>query len=221
MPRPFIWRPVLSEIIYGAGGHGRELAFQLIEHGRPVVAHVDDFHSDRLERDIPVLSYRDALRRYPSATWHIAIGDIPVREKLLAKVRADGLAVGGFASAQSIIAPSAVIAESAQIFGNCVVSDSCRLADDVIVNFGCVLSHDAHIERGSIICPRVAVAGNVRIGKGVWLGVGCTVSNGSPTNPLIIEDGAYIGAGACIISNIARNKVVYGVPGRMIREQQS
>lgn len=210
----------MSEVIYGAGGHGRELAFQLVEQGRSIVAHIDDFRFDRLERGIPVLSYRDAVRRYPSATWHVAIGNIPAREKLLAKLRADGLAVGGFVSAHSIIAPSAAIAESVQIFGNCVVSDSCRLANDVIVNFGCVISHDVQIDSGSIVCPGVAVAGNVRIGKNVWLGVGCTVSSGSPAKPLVIEDGAYIGAGACIISDIARDKVVYGVPGRVIREQQ-
>jgi sugar O-acyltransferase (sialic acid O-acetyltransferase NeuD family) len=204
----------VSEVIYGAGGHGRELAFQLREIGRPVVAFIDDFNSDRTEQQTPVLSYRDAARLHPQATWHVAIGNISVREALLAKLRSEGLHVGGILGKHTIIAPTAVIDPTAQIFGHNVISDSCRIANDVIVNFGCTISHDVHIGSGSIVCPKVAVAGNVRIGKKVWLGVGCTIINGSVEKPVFIGDGSYVGAGACVIRDVLPDAVVYGVPAK-------
>lgn len=202
------------EVIYGAGGHARELAFQLYEVERPVGAFIDDFKSNRTVQEIPVLDYDHAARLYPLATWHVAIGNIPARRGLLKKIRDSGLKVGGFLSQRTIVAPTAHIESSAQVFGQCVVSDSCRIADDVIINFGCTVSHDAHIGPRSIICPGVTIAGNVKIGSDVWLGVGCTVINGTPDKPLVIEDGAYVGAGACIVRDVCSNAIVYGVPAK-------
>ncbi len=210
----------MTEVVYGAGGHGRELAFQLKEQKRCVDAFVDDFQFDRIEQGVPVFNYQDAVTRLSASAWHIAIGDITARNLLLLKVRNAGITIGGFISPHTIVAPSAQIGSSTQIFGQSVVSDSCFLAEDIIVNFGCTVSHDVHIDTGSILCPRVSIAGNVRIGKNVWLGVGCTVSNGSPGKPLVIEDGAYIGAGACVIGDVTANTVVYGIPAKRIRDRK-
>ncbi len=204
----------MSDIIYGAGGHGRELAFQLGQISRPVACFIDDFSNARVERDIPVFSYPDARHLHHDATWHVAIGDIPVRNKLLEKLRNDGIKVGGFQSSATIAAPSAHIEPTAQVFGLSVISDGCLIGHDVIVNFGCIISHDVGVGRGSIICPRVAIAGNVQIGSNVWLGVGCTIINGSRDRPITIGNGAYVGAGSCVISDVAENALVYGVPAK-------
>ena len=211
--------PVQQAVIYGAGGHARELLFQLSQANVPVVSLVDDFQPNRIVQHIPVLDFADALSRHGRAAWHVAIGDIPAREKILDKLRSAGLILGGFVSRDSMIAPSAVIADTVQIFAGTVVSDACEIGANVILNFGCIVSHNVRIGEGSIVAPRAAIAGNVEIAEQVWIGVGATVKNGTSDNPLRIGRRAVIGAGACVVSDVAPDSTVIGVPARPIGDR--
>ncbi len=211
--------PVQQAVIYGAGGHARELLFQLLEANVPVVALVDDFQPNRSVHRIPVRDFADALSRHGHAAWHVAIGDIPAREKILQKLRSAGVVLGGFVSRNSIIAPSSAIADSVQIFAGTVVSDACEIGANVILNFGCIVSHNVKIGGSSIVAPRAAIAGNVEIAEQVWIGVGATVKNGTSSNPLRIGRRAVIGAGACVVGDVGPDTTVIGVPARPIGDQ--
>ena len=206
-------------VIYGAGGHARELLFQLMEANVPVVSLVDDFQPNRSIHHIPVRDFADALNRHRDAAWHVAIGDIPAREKILNKLSSAGVVMGGFVSRNSIIAPSAVIAETVQIFAGTVVSDACEIRANVILNFSCTVSHNVKIGESSIVAPRAAIAGNVEIAEQVWIGVGATVKNGTSSNPLRIGRRAVIGAGACVVRDVAPDTTVVGVPARPVRDR--
>jgi sugar O-acyltransferase (sialic acid O-acetyltransferase NeuD family) len=204
-------------VIYGAGGHARELAFQLVQKGEVIAALVDDLGPGRHLQNVPVLKFEDAFRLNPSAIWHVAIGDMAARSRILRKLGELGIKVGGFISDRALIAPSSSVEPSAQIFGNSVVSDEASIGNNVIINFGCVISHNVHIGENSVIAPRVAIGGNVEIGRLVWIGIGAIISNGQPDGPLRIGDGAVIGAGACVIKDVEAGMVVVGVPARAIR----
>lgn len=206
-------------VIYGAGGHARELLFQLqAEHGMSsVAAMVDDLVPDRTVHGIEVIDFHRALAWYSRYHWHIAIGDIPIRVRLLAKIRDHGIEAGTFISSRAIVAPSAKILPSSQIFAGSVISDNCEISENVIVNFHCVISHDVKIGANSTIAPRAAIAGNVAVGDNVWIGVGASISNGRAGEPLIIGDRVVVGAGACVVGNIPPDQTVAGVPARAIR----
>lgn len=203
-------------VIYGAGGHARELLFQLREAGIAVQTLIDDFRAGRVVHQIPVLKFDEALERHRDAIWHVAIGDILARKALLAKLRNLDVKIGGFVSGATIVAPSATIARSSQIFASSVISDECVIGDDVIINFGCVISHNVRIGANSIIAPCVAIAGSVEIGDDVWVGIGSTIKNGTPGRPLRIGNRAIIGAGACVIHDVEPAITVVGVPARPI-----
>jgi sugar O-acyltransferase (sialic acid O-acetyltransferase NeuD family) len=205
-----------SAVIYGAGGHARELCFQLREQGIRVDAFVDDLNPNCIVRSVAVLSFEAALDRFPDSLWHVAIGDIAVRTRILSRVTEAKLTVGGFTSKNVLVAPSAKIAPTAQIFSGCVVSDGCYIGDHVIINFNCSVSHDVKIENETILSPRVTIAGNVSIGRRVFMGVGAVVMNGGPLEPIRVGDNAIIGAGACVIGDVASSTTVVGVPARKI-----
>ena len=135
-------------IIYGAGGHARELCFQLCEQGVRVEAFVDDLNPNCVVRGTAVLSFEEALDRFPDSLWHVAIGDIAARARILARVTEAKLTVGGFISKNILVSPYAQIAPTAQIFSGCVVSDGCYIGDHVIINFNCSVSHDVKILLG-------------------------------------------------------------------------
>jgi sugar O-acyltransferase (sialic acid O-acetyltransferase NeuD family) len=209
-------------VIYGAGGHARELLFQLQkEHGASsVVALVDDFEPDRVVHGISILNYEQAAARYGSCLWFIAIGDILARADLLSKIRRDGIKTGTFISSKSLVAASAKIQPPTQIFAGTIVSDNCELAENVIVNFNCVISHDVKIGANSTLAPGAAIAGHVAVGKEVWVGVGASITNGTAGKPLIIGDRATIGAGACVTNDVPSGQIVIGVPARPIERRQ-
>lgn len=203
----------MSEVIYGAGGHARELAFQLEAQGRQVLAFIDDFDHGRKLGRVPVMTFSEA-QRFKNETWHMAIGNIAARRKLLAKMESAGLSIGGFISDRAIIAPTATIHPTAQVFGGAVVSDSCEIHQNAIVSFGAVLEHDVCIGANSFICPNCSIAGGVIVGSGVWVGIGSTIRESSKDRPIKIGDNSLIGAASCVLDSIPENTVAYGVPAK-------
>ena len=67
---------------------------------------------------------------------------------------------------------------------------------------------------GVHIGPQSAIAGNVKIEEGSFLGVGCKV-----IPEIRIGSHSVIGAGAVVIENIPNNSVAVGVPAK-IRESR-
>ena len=201
-------------IIYGAGGHARELQFQMQMEGVPTLAFVDDFRSGFEIEGIPVLFRDDAVARFPGARWLIAIGDNAGRKDILAALREIGLPTGSFISSRALVSPSASISGVTQLFANSVVSAGVSLEDNVIVNFGSVLHHDVSVGANSFIASGVTIAGNVRVGSGAWLGVGCTIINGASEHPLNIGNNVVVGAQACVVRDVGDHEIVVGVPAK-------
>jgi sugar O-acyltransferase (sialic acid O-acetyltransferase NeuD family) len=201
-------------VIYGAGGHARELLFQLqAEHGASsVVAIVDDFEPDRTVCGLSTLGYEQAAARYRDCLWFVAVGDNPARTRLLEKIKAEGIELGRFVSSRAFVAPGAKIHPATQVFAGSVISDNCELSENVLVNFNCVVSHDVKIGANSLLAACTAIAGHVTVGEGVWIGVGARISNGKRGRPLTIGDRAVVGAGACVIADVPSGRTVVGVP---------
>lgn len=202
-------------VIYGSGGHARELAFQMERDKITVLAFADDQSNNRLLNGVSVLSREQALMQFPGVQWMVGIGSPAIRSRILTEIGAVA-SLGSYISSASIIAGTSKIGDLAQIFANSIVSDGCRIGRNVIVNFGCVISHDVEIGENTTICPNVAIAGNVVVGNDVWVGIGTTFKNGTPNDPILIGDGALIGAGSVVTKSIASKSVVAGVPAREI-----
>ena len=62
-------------MIYGAGGHARELRAQLELEGHEVVAFIDDFNHDRSIDGTPVIKLTDPIADTKSIKWLIGIGE--------------------------------------------------------------------------------------------------------------------------------------------------
>jgi len=201
-------------IIYGAGGHARELLFQLTLDGITVAALVDDFNHGFVLENMPVLPFHEARSKVPNGNWYVAIGSIPHRKVIHEKLRDLGLTVGSFLSSRALISPTASIGSAAQVFANTVISSGVTISDNVIVNFGSVVSHDVAIGANSFIAPNVTIGGHVDIGDDVWLGAGAIVRNGAPGNRLRIGNDVTVGAAACVVSDVADHSTVIGVPAK-------
>ncbi|NTA39813.1 acetyltransferase [Agrobacterium salinitolerans] len=207
-------------IIYGAGGHARELRDELIRCGYIVTAFVDDFNYDRTLEGVDVISFDRALQNHKTAIWFIAIGAPSARCAIAAKLERNDVALGTFISNHAIISPSAIIKQGAQIFSRSVISSNVVVGRSSIVNFGCIISHDVDLDDFVTISPGVNIAGNVKVFHGAFIGVAASIKNGRNDKKILIGRESTVGAGACIIRDVPEKSVVVGIPGRSLESMK-
>ena len=82
------------------------------------------------------------------------------------------------------------------------------------INLACTIGHDVVAGDFLTLTPGVHISGSVRFGDRVYVGTGATFVNGTEDKPLIIGDDAVIGAGACVVKDVAAGTTVVGVPAR-------
>jgi len=201
--------------IVGAGGFGREVAWLASDiWGNNIVIRFVVDHPDYLTgavNGIPV-ELLSSLRSGKDSSYVVAIGEPSLRSKLASKMRDAGF------QAQTLIHPGTHMSERVELeegvliaAGNILTTDI-KLARHVHVNLACTIGHDVTIGEFSTLSPGVHVSGHVRIGKGVFIGTGANIINGSASQPLVIGDGAIVAAGACVTRDVEPGSMVAGVP---------
>jgi UDP-3-O-[3-hydroxymyristoyl] glucosamine N-acyltransferase len=88
-----------------------------------------------------------------------------------------------------------------------------RVASGVKIDNNVQVGHNVTIGEGSILCAGVGLAGSARIGKYVYLAGHAGVSNG-----IVIGDGAKIGPGCLVPTDIAPGKEMLGFPPREAKD---
>jgi sugar O-acyltransferase (sialic acid O-acetyltransferase NeuD family) len=217
--------------IYGAGGHGREVAWlqRLIETHAPGTGAAElVFLDDRPElhrtsvAGIPVRPLEDFLahcdERGSAPEVVIAIGSGVTRERIARRVTN----AGRFTFA-NVIHPSALEGDRV-VFGRGVViarastlTVDITIGDHVHVNVNCTISHDTVLEDYVTLSPGVHLSGAVHVGERSFFGTGAVVINGAADRPLRIGHDCVIGAGAVVTSDIPDGKTAVGVPARCVR----
>jgi sugar O-acyltransferase (sialic acid O-acetyltransferase NeuD family) len=202
--------------VFGTGGHGRETAWLAEQAGvarEAIVFVVNEAHFDASTiNGLPV----HTLESGTCDGWPcvIAIGDPAARMRVASLCVARGM------SPVTLIHPGVAVHETTRIGVGAVIAAGALLTvntsigDHVHVNIGASISHDVEIGDGSTLSPGSRIAGHVSIGERVFIGVGATIVNGSPSRPIILGDGAFVAAGACVVADVASNTRVMGVPAR-------
>ena len=90
------------------------------------------------------------------------------------------------------------------------------LAHDLVVSAG----HDVVVSDYTTVSPGVHISGCVHIGRRVFIGTGAVIINGTPKQPIVIEDDVTIGAGACVINSFSAGVLVGGVPASILTTRQ-
>lgn len=201
--------------IFGAGGHGREIAW-LAEQSwgeavEPIFLVDDRAYVTEPVNGIPVQLVGEIVAGEDDR-FVVAVGDAQLRRRAASACAGVGLMPVRLTHPRAELSRSVSIGVGSVVCAGCILTANVTLGDHVHVNVDCTMSHDVRIGEFSTLSPGVHVSGHVHIGKDVFIGTGANVINGSAAAPLVIGDGAVIAAGACITKSVEPGALMAGVP---------
>ena len=199
-------------IIIGASGHGRVVA-DIAKRTYEEIVFLDNDPGLKECAGYPVIG-PDVMVKELKGDVFVAIGNAEIRKRLMERDKNRVFPV--------LIHPSAVIADGVEIGGGSVVmagvviNPGSRIGKGCIINTGSIVDHDCEIGDYSHISG-AHLAGTVKIGNNVWIGVESVVSNN-----LSICSNTIIGAGSVVIRSIKEEGTYIGVPAKtMCKDRKS
>jgi len=204
-------------VIVGAGGFGREIAWQISELGQySILGYIDS--DARLQgqkiNGLPVLGDSQwllGLRDEICAV--ICIGNSRSRKHVY-----NELSKNPNINFPTIIASNVRYSNSVTFGQGCIICLSTvltvniTLGDFVIANLDCTIGHDAVLENFATLYPSVNVSGGVHVKACAEIGTGANIIQGKT-----IGENTIIGAGAVVTKDIPSNCTAVGTPAKPIK----
>jgi len=210
-------RMITKTLIYGAGGFARETAWLMsssIGQTSPVAFIDDNPNRSETLMDLPVVSFEKAKQDYSEFPICIAIATPNVKKLLADKIKSNNLKLTHVVHSSVITHYSSTIGTGSIVCAGNLIMPDVAIGEHVHINLACTIGHDCEIGDYSTISPGVHISGNVKIGKNVFIGTGVNIIQGTESNPIVIEDGTIIGAGACITQSTEKDGLYVGVPAK-------
>ena len=208
MEKPFV--------LFGAGGHAREVA-EILEHsGHAVLGFLDEnpANHDQLFEDWRVLGGFDWLEAHRSqCQLLVAIGHTASRKRIAERAEQLGVAIGSAISPEALISPRCALGAGAMVFPGVVLSTNVKIGRHVILGTHSSVSHDCTIGDFSFLCPGAKTTGSVVLEPEVMLGTNSCVIPGKR-----VGQGSVVGAGSTVIRDIPPGVTAVGTPAVWKRE---
>lgn len=186
--------------LYGFSGHGLVCADVAKAMGYEECLFIDDDEGKGLK-------FSPELER---ADIFISIGSNVARRKVYDRVKAAGWRVVNLIHPSAIISASAKLAEEGILIMPYVVVNAAAVIErGVILNSSCVVEHECFVGEFAHISVGAKCAGNVRVGKGCFVGI-----NAAILPNLSLANGSVLGGGAVLTKNALEEGIFVGVPAR-------
>ncbi|MES2127699.1 MAG: acetyltransferase [Pseudomonadota bacterium] len=211
-------------VIFGTSNILSDLFDCALANGLPIAHVVTHLPETDDARSLPVAQRIDALAALGSAPTLLALDEFrpepgqvyllgpttPTRAALAREVEQRfGLQFTTLVHPTAYVSPLATLGPGVFVGANSVVGPGARLGAHVFVNRGVTIGHDTQIGAYSRIQPGSNLGGLSRIGEGVTVAIGATL-----LERLVVEDGAFIGAGAVVTGDVGARQLVVGVPAK-------
>ena len=212
--------------IYGASGCGRGIMplarKQLQSNGidRSRLVFVDDAPLESPINDHRALTYDQFLSEEASERFvAIAIASGRVREQLAAKCDADQVLHWTIRADNSVVMDDVIIGDGALLSPFVTLTSNIRIGRHFHCNLYSYVEHDCHIGDFVTFAPGVKCNGNVVVEDYAYIGAGAILRQGSADLPLRIGRGAVVGMGAVVTRDVASGTTVVGNPARPIEQR--
>lgn len=204
-------------IIVGASGFGRELVqwIEDINENNPqwnILGFIDDNPNalDGCRCDYRIIGSIKGWQPKPTEYFACALAFPEVKIKIVTMLKDKG------AKFATLIHPTALVNKYAEIGEGVIMTPRSNVnADAKVGNFVSILGsgvgHDAVVGNWSTLSGRCSINGHVQIGEKVYIACGVSIA---PSKK--VGDGATIGIGSVVISNVKAGTKVFGNPAKKI-----
>lgn len=204
--------------IVGSEEFARQLAHLATLCGYRVAGYFDDFKPVGLNNGLQILGSLDAITHcYEQKIFDeiiIGIGykHLAFRAQVYARLQTEAIPLATLVHPSCVVDQSAQLAPGCVLYAGCILDKGVRLAGNVLVNLGCILAHDTAIGAHTFVSPGATLAGFVIVGERCFIGVNATVIDN-----IAITDDTTIGGGAVVTQSIGEAGVYVGNPAKKIR----
>lgn len=204
-------------IIVGASGFGREIAQYIEDINKEantwnILGFIDDNLEalKGIEHEYKVIDTIHGHTPTPDVAYVCALALPKVKRKIVELLESRG------ARFITLVHPTARVSQYAKIGHGCVITPNSNINTEAIIgDFVAVLAsgigHDASVGNYSTLSGHVCVNGHVQIGTDVYVGCGALIA---PSKK--IGDGATVGIGSVVISNVKPGVTVFGNPAKKL-----
>jgi len=171
----------------------------------------------KLFNQFPIITSIEELANYFNnygKEYTLGVGSPYTRLKLYQKInRVGGLLVSSTSPKASIGSFDTTIGQGVNIMSGTTITNSISIGKGCLINLHCTIGHDTIIDDFTELSPGVHISGNCTIGKLCSIGTNATILPN-----IKIGNNVIVGAGSTITKDIPDNSLVYGSPGKIIKQ---
>jgi sugar O-acyltransferase (sialic acid O-acetyltransferase NeuD family) len=176
---------------------------------------VDDNPPVSIVNGHPVLTYAEWLALpATSREINIAISNSAIREKLVQRCSSDNVRFYEVRAANVVQMDDVKLGEGAILSPFVTLTSNIRIGRHFQANLYSYVEHDCVIGDFVTFAPAVRCNGNIVIEDHAYIGAGAVIKQGQPGNPLVIGRGAVVGMGAVVTKSVPPGSTVVGNPAR-------
>lgn len=211
--------------VYGASGCGRgimPLARQQLLHvgvALDRLVFLDDAPGPEWVNGQRLMSYARFLMEPARARYAVlAIANSHVREKLALRCAQDGVLPWSVIASNVVQMDDVQLAEGAVLSPFVTLTSNIRIGKHFHANLYSYVEHDCMVGDYVTLAPSVRCNGNVVIEDHAYIGAGAVLKQGQPGNPLVIGRGAVVGMGAVVTKSVPPGVIVVGNPAKVMQK---
>lgn len=204
--------------IIGAGGFARHI----LPYVRPVDPDIVLASEVRAEiattmAGFTVLDTADlAAPEHAGRSLCLAIGSSAARRRIHAQMKAQGRVFADIRASTAIVYDDAEIGEGLVLCHFSMIMANTRVGRQFQCNYYSSVAHDCVIGDFVTFAPRVACNGHVVVEDGAFVGAGAIIRDGRAGAPIVIGAGAVVGMGAVVTRSVPPGATVAGNPARIL-----
>lgn len=198
--------------IIGYSGHAYVIIDIFLNAGRLVTSYCDQeekfsnpYHLNYLGKESEVI---EKLKRFD---YFPCVGHNGIREKIITQMdQFIGKPINAI-HPSAVISASVKMGDGVMIAANATLNPMVEIGRGVICNTSSSIDHECIIEDFVHIAPNAVLCGNVKVGRGSFVGANAVVRQG-----ITIGNNVTIGAGTVVVKDIPDGATVIGNPGRKL-----